>query len=322
MSDGGSDGGSGWDGFDFSAWGESSADSTGAGAADGAHNGHRRAHGVQASGTSREVRTEMEQFGAGTGHASGPRRTELGADDEEGIDVPGTPHDEGRWVSVGGVMTWEESDAEALQRDRGGLLGEVNSRWAAEDIELPPGAPDLLRIRATHAWLIRQRALETEAVGSLLLERRQLERATEADEEDATQPNLHRPRRTAQQSQPQANDVSPLDLALAEHQAAIETYERLIEALDELKAHSGPARVLVEMHLWITERLALLAAMPEATPEFVQRLMFAVVQDDARAALDRGEPTPSSIAEWEGCAEALLQARRRVEWVSTPEYDE
>src|SRR5262245_26810055 len=57
---------------------------------------------------------------------------------------------EGRWVSQGGVLRWEAGEGE---RDVEDAQAEVKSRWAEEEIELPQGAPDTLRIRAAHAWL-------------------------------------------------------------------------------------------------------------------------------------------------------------------------
>ena len=45
---------------------------------------------------------------------------------------------------------------------------------AADDLDLPLGAPDSLRIRSLRAWLARRRLEETDTLGLLLLERRRL----------------------------------------------------------------------------------------------------------------------------------------------------
>lgn len=215
----------------------------------------------------------------------------------------GTPRaPEGRWTSQGGVLHWETAgEDDEAKRD---LRSEAASVWAADEVDLPPGAPHEARIRATRAWLARQRQREVEEVGALLLERR------EAGENEDAAP---------------AGDggEGPYDLALAEHQAAIETYERILEALSEFAAHNGPARVLVEFYLWLNERLAMLAEMPEAPAEFAARLLLVPVEDEENTpTTPREAPTPRSTAQWQGCAEALLHARRRVEQVSAPEPED
>lgn len=206
---------------------------------------------------------------------------------------------DGHWVSQGGVLRWETPDDEdESKRD---LRTEAASVWAKDDVDLPPGVPDDARIRAARAWLARQRQLETEEVGALLLERR-----ASGEEEDAT-----------------PDSEGPYDLALAERQAAIETYERTLEALGDIAAHNGPSRVLVELYLWLNERLAMLAEMPEAPAEFAARLLLVPVEDEENApSAPKETPTPRSMAQWRGCAEALLRARRRVEQVSAPEPED
>lgn len=206
---------------------------------------------------------------------------------------------EGQWVSQGGVLHWETSGEEdESKRD---LRAEAASVWAGDDVDLPPGVPDDARIRAARAWLARQRQLESEEVGALLLERRE----AGADEDVAS------------------DGEGPYDLALAEHQAAIETYERALEALSDLAAHTGPSRVLVEFYLWLNERLAMLAVMPEAPAEFAARLLLVPVEDEENAPTTSKETsTPRSSAQWQGCAAALLRARRRVEQVSAPEPED
>src|SRR5260370_24533434 len=174
---------------------------------------------------------------------------------EPGMDRDGASPDEpaagdnaeeaGHWESVGGVLRWEGPEEGAQPPT---LLEEARSQWAAEQIDLPPGAPDPARLRATRAWLARQRVLEGEALGQVLYERRRLLHSGTLDEAP----------------EHEEDDESPLGLALAEHTAAMQEYERLLEVLAELEDHSGPARALVEYHLALTERLAELAAAPQA----------------------------------------------------------
>ncbi len=92
--------------------------------------------------------------------------------------------------------------------------------------------------------------------------------------------------------------------------------------LAELEAHSGPARVLVEYHLALTERLAELAAAPEAPADFAAGVLLVEVEDEEATGADGERPTPRSLAEWQGRARAVVQARRRVERVTLPEPDE
>lgn len=219
--------------------------------------------------------------------------------EDEDMDASAPRAPEGHWTSQGGVLRWETpGDEDEVKRD---LRSEAASVWAADEVDLPPGVPDEARTRATRAWLARQRQLEAEEVGALLLERR------EAGEEEGAS----------------ADGEGPYELALAEHQAAIETYERTLESLGDIEAHNGPARVLVEFYLWLNERLAMLAAMPEAPAEFAARLLLVPVEDEENApTVPQETPTPRSTAQWQGCAEALLHARHRVEQVSAPEPED
>jgi hypothetical protein len=259
-----------WDSFDFDAWG-----------AETAANG-------EAGGTN--------------GHAGKLRPSSIDSGEEPEQD------DEGRWVSQGGVLHWEAPDDkdESTPDPR----AEANSHWADDDVDLPLGAPDTLRIRSAHAWLVRRRALESEAQGELLLERRRIYGPPDEEGEAGRQP-----RRGLQ-------DDSPLDVALAEHQAAIEEYERLIEELGEIADHSGPARALVEYYLYLTERLAELASAPAAPAEFAARLLLVPVEDEEASSGPKRPVSPRESAEWQGRAEAVLQARRRVERVSAPEPED
>lgn len=200
-----------------------------------------------------------------------------------------------RWERPGEVDEEEALDA----------ASEASSPWAKDEIELPPGAPEVLRARAARAWLLRQRTLELDAMGVLLLERRR----------------LHEARGEAEGEAP-AEDPLPLALALAEHQAAIEEYERLLAEMDDIASHIGPARVLVEFYLHVMERLAELAAQPEAPAEFADALLAAQVEGEENVRAGATPPTPHSTAVWRGRAEAALQVRRRVERVTAPEPED
>src|SRR5262249_13552382 len=87
---------------------------------------------------------------------------------------------EGQWVTEGGVLKWEEPEGgEDMASD---LRAEAGSRWAADELELPLAAPDPVRLRAVRAWLARQRLLENEAIGYLLLERRRQQADAKSNE--------------------------------------------------------------------------------------------------------------------------------------------
>jgi hypothetical protein len=222
----------------------------------------------------------------------------------------------GGWVSRGGILHWDEPGAE----DLGGSSDarrEARSHWADDSIDLPPGAPDYLRTRSLRAWLLRQRLLETEAIGQLLLERRR----HEADRDDDQDP-----------SPPEQAEDTPLELALARRQAAIEVYEALVESLDEMATHSGPARLLVEFYLWLNERLAVLASTapaPSYQAAFSAEARLAPM-DLAGSSGDLPETSGAespplsarSVSEWQGRAQAALGARRRIEQVSAPEPED
>ncbi|HLY31745.1 MAG TPA: hypothetical protein VKQ36_12010 [Ktedonobacterales bacterium] len=238
---------------------------------------------------------------------------------------------EGRWVTRGGVVQWEEPDTRDVT-EFPNLREDAASRWAENDIMLPLGAPERLRVRAMRAWLARSRLREDEAQGMLLLERRRLFGADGADENDpdATVPARRR----------RASEEHPLDLALAERQASSEEYERLLEALEDLRAHSGADRTLVEFYLLVTDRLATLAAEPAAasalaaaTDASADENAFANPLDRATllALLPEGQaPTPDlehplaprAVREWHGRTHAVLQARRHTERLTAPEPEE
>jgi hypothetical protein len=241
-------------------------------------------------------------------------------DDTAGHEQAGEPLEDespgAGWVSRGGILYWDDPGAE----DLGGSYDtrkEARSRWADDFIDLPPGAPDHLRTRSLRAWLLRQRLLETEAIGQLLLERRRHEGNREDDQDSSPSE--------------QAED-SPLELELTTRQAAIEVYEALVESLDEMATHSGPARLLVEFYLWLNERLAILASAapaPSYLAAFAAEARLAPMDplDSPGDLPETGRtesppPTARSIAEWQGQAQAALSARRRIEQVSAPEPED
>jgi hypothetical protein len=239
--------------------------------------------------------------GGANGHSGKLRQNSIDSSEEP-------DQDEGRWVSQGGVLRWEAPDDE--EESTPDPRAEARSRWADDEVDLPLGTPDALRIRSAHAWLVKQRALESEAQGELLLERRRIFGPSVDEGAEG-----HQPRRDA-------HEDSPLDVALAEHQASIEEYERLIEELDATVDHSGPARALVEYYLFLTERLAELASAPAAPAEFAARLLLVPVEDEEASSGPKRPVSPRESAEWQGRAEAVLQARRRVERVSAPEPED
>ncbi|HKV83798.1 MAG TPA: hypothetical protein VJN88_04535 [Ktedonobacterales bacterium] len=266
----------GWDSFDWQQWG----------ADEQASNGH--------DGSLRDEQRDLsDQLGD-------DRRTSLEGEPSES-QQPG-----GKWVTEGGVMRWETPDdaEEAVT-----LQDEARSPFAADDFTVPAGAPPAARVRAVRAWLARQRERASEAIGYLLIERRQLQSAESV-------------RDAGGRAEPVDGD-DPLELALAEHQATMQEYEQLIEALDDIVTHSGPTRALIEYHLWLSERLAELARAPEAPATFAAQLLLAEVEDEEQSDTQpRGATSARSHAEWEGRAEADAKTRRRVEWVSASEAEE
>lgn len=218
---------------------------------------------------------------------------------------------DGHWVTQGGVLRWQP-DASAGDDDDDGaaapLREEALSSWAADEIDLPLGAPATARLRAVRAWLARRRLRETELIGALLLERRRLGGPLGADEDDVddTQPA------------PPENPHDPLALALAEAQAAADEYETLLGLLEETRAHVGPQAALIEFYLSITDRLAALAAHPAAPETFAEATLFAQIERQPATV----ELTPAIHSEWEGRAGAALATRKRVEQVTAAEPED
>jgi hypothetical protein len=240
---------------------------------------------------------DWETVSDGTAHSSQREPGDMPVGDEDGTAGAG------EWVSQGGVLHWEEPEGtpDDIATD---LRREAQSPWASETLTLPLGAPDALRVRGVRAWLARQRMLENEAMGVLLLERRQQSAHGESD--------------TDQRRPHGAGETHPLDIALAEHQAAQAEYESLLAALDEVGMHNGPGRVLVEYHFLLGDRIAMLAAAPEAPDDFAETQLFTTIERTRPPA----SSTPVSRAEWDGRAGAALQTRRRVERMTAPEEEE
>lgn len=237
-------------------------------------------------------------------------------DSPDGVSSNGSsPHDgdddetprEGQWVTEGGVLKWEEPDgSEDMASD---LRAEAASRWATDDLDLPLGAPDSARLRGVRAWLARQRLLENETIGYLLLERRRLQAESHDGDEDDT---------VAESRSTHSTDDDPISIALTERQAAIEEYEGMLGGLDDLVAHSGNSRVLVEFFLLINERLLDLASASAAPDDFALRHFLPIGERSAATA----RPTAQALAAWQGHAEAVLRTRSRVERMSAPEPEE
>lgn len=210
----------------------------------------------------------------------------------------------GRWVTRGGVLSWEADSSDEAGEDAP-LREEANSHWANEQIALPLGAPATARVRAVRAWLGRRRLRETELIGELLLERRRLAGRAEGDEEDDARPEPEHPQ-------------DPLSVALAEAQAAADEYETLLGLLEDTRAHVGPQAALVEFYLTLNDRLATLATDPAAAEDFAASALFAEIE--RRSAT--GELTPTARGEWEGRAGAALATRKRVEQVTAAEPED
>jgi hypothetical protein len=238
------------------------------------------------------------------GHSGNPWNAGSSSADDEDAEVGRSGDEEaptkGHWVTRGGVLFWEEPET----YDESGALdlrAEAASEWSADDLNLPLGAPDTLRIRALRAWLARRRIEETDTLGILLLERRRLYPDT-SDE-------------TAVRRQTQA-ESSPLDLEMLERQSASEEYERYLEQLADLEAHGALRRLLVEFYLALTERMAELANNPAAPEDFAPELRVADEKPSS------GAVSPEESAEWRGRSEATMLTRRRIERVTAPEEDE
>jgi hypothetical protein len=238
------------------------------------------------------------------GHGADPWRPSSDSADEEASGDERSQEEgaatKGHWVTRGGVLFWEEPET----YDESGALdlrAEAASEWAADDLVLPLGAPDSLRIRALRAWLARRRIEEADTLGILLLERRRL--YPDASDEAVS-------RRQA------PTERSPLDLEMLERQSAAEEYERYLEQLADLEAHAALRRLLVEFYLALTERIGELANNPAAPEDFAPELRVADEKPGG------GEASAEESAEWRGHAEAALLTRRRVERVTAPEEEE
>lgn len=307
-----------WDAFDWASWGDD-ADQANA-SPEGQYDDERARDGQvrRPPGRPGMLRPALEELG-----------------DEEIATLSGAD-EQGRWVSRGGVMQWEEPDTRDAT-EFPNLRDEAYSHWAANEITLPLGAPERMRVRAMRAWLARRRMLETEAQGTLLLERRRLLGGTEGEDGDADDPDATvfaaRRRRAIREEH-------PLDLAIAERQASADEYEDALLMLEELRAHSGVDRILIELYLALTDRLAALAAAPAASQTLadtnnatttsdeaaltpLDRAVLLALAPEGRSALTVGEtPTPRDVREWLGRAQAVLQTRRHIERLTAPEPEE
>ena len=261
-----SDGNDDWDRFDWNSWGEDSA--------------HDES----------EPEDDTQQTDPGHSAHTGKREKRR------------VPAPVGQWVSVGGILHWEEADDDDVSPDQD-VRSEAASIWADDLVDLPPGAPDAARVRAARAWLLKQRKLEAQALGYLLLEQRKEQRARELD------------------PAAESADTSYLELALAEQQAALDEYDTLLQQLDDVADHSGANRALVEYYLILTDRIVEAAAAPEATDSF--RLLAAVFDVNAESPRIQGkQATARSRAEWQGRSRVLVDTKRRIEYVTTPEPED
>ncbi|HUY78757.1 MAG TPA: hypothetical protein VMV29_18435 [Ktedonobacterales bacterium] len=311
-----------WDAFDWSVWGVD----------DGAER--------DANDEQRRERNDVD--GADMG---GARRPPRGArpgmlrpaldDLDDADDAPDAAGDGGRWVTHGGVVQWEEPDYRDVT-EFPNLRDEAASSWADDDVTLPLAAPERLRVRATRAWLARRRLGESDAQGALLLERRRLYGAPADDEQTDEGAQTLVNRRRARQERAE----NPLDLAIAEHQAAADEYEDLLFTLEDLRTHSGADRILIEFYLLVTDRLGALANQPTAPASYAE--LIGATDDDDELAIGRGDwaalaalRADTGVAanagyvvsarerrEWVGRVRAALQTRRHVERVSAPEPEE
>jgi hypothetical protein len=273
-----------WDRFDYARWGVAPD----AAAADG--------HAPRPAGAD-----PTEQA---AGYGDGFLRPALADVDEEATTAGGAGH----WVTQGGVLRWQpDDDDEGDESEEAPLREEAQSPWAADELDLPLGAPATARLRAVRAWLARRRQRETELIGALLLERRRLAGPVSDDDDEASAHPI-----------PPENPHDPLALALAEAQAAADEYETLLGLLEETRAHVGPQAALVEYYLAITDRLAALAAHPAAPESFAETALFAQIERQPT----RAELTPAIHSEWEGRAGATLAARKRVEQVTVAEPED
>ncbi|HZC08095.1 MAG TPA: hypothetical protein VE338_20835 [Ktedonobacterales bacterium] len=271
-----------WDNFDFTKWGISPD------AGESAPDGHAPA--------------PSEQDGH---YGDGFLRPAL-ADVDEDVRT----HGAGGWVSQGGVLRWQGNERDESDEDGTAtpLREEAESLWAADEVDLPLGAPATARLRAVRAWLARRRLREAELIGALLLERRRLTAQAHASDDESDD----------DRETPSENPNDPLALALAEAQAAADEYESLLGLLEDTRAHVGPQAALVEYYLIITDRLATLAAQPAAPADFAEKTLFAQVERLPAS----GALTPAERTEWEGRAGAVLATRQRVEQVTAAEPED
>lgn len=281
----GGNGGDDWESFDFTTWGADDTPSP-----DG--RGDRAQHG--------DVLGDLSDLEDGDELAA--RRTRVSP--PEGLrdlgDALLLDEEDGRagWVHEGGMVRWQEADG-ADEPEREDLRTMATSPWAADDLDMPLGAPPRTRIRGVRAWLARQRLEMDAAQGEVLLARRRMESDGTLDE---------------------AGNAEALEVALTEFAASADEFEALIELLSETENHVGPGQVLVEYHLALEERLAALAAAPEAPEGYSPPgMLLAPVERPSRST---ASPTLAERNAWLARADAVTATRRRVERLTLPEMDE
>src|SRR5579884_3694460 len=139
--------------------------------------------------------------------------------------APASPHD-GRWIVEGGRLHWipayEMADEEDGSPDYlGGSLARFDeATWGSDTPPLPPGAPEPALVRATLAWLHRQRDENRALADEMALIERQRQR--ERQDEQAF------PRR---RRQPEPPSAAALDMA--RYDGAANWFETAAEALVE-----------------------------------------------------------------------------------------
>jgi hypothetical protein len=156
---------------------------------------------------------------------------------------------QGRWISEGGRLHWiagQDDDLDAL--DESGLTGDFSEDstleendddlWASDNPPLPPGAPEIARIRAARAWLNRQISYLQEKINILTLEEYQNQR--QRDEDARSNPRRKR----------QSVELSPVVVQIAFYESARDWYALALAEFDGLSERSS-GRALVEWYLWL-----------------------------------------------------------------------
>jgi hypothetical protein len=159
---------------------------------------------------------------------------------------------QGRWISDGGRLHWitgQDNDSDALDAHELGLTDDSpeaisleendDDLWASDNPPLPPGAPEIVRIQAAHAWLNRQISYLQEQISVLTLEEYQNQR--QRDEDARSNPRRRK----------QPIELSPLVVQIAFYESARDWYMLALTELDDLSERSS-GRAIVEWYLWLT----------------------------------------------------------------------